>query len=127
MSKMRIFSRPTTLPGLARIAAVAGAVAYMLQPISASAATVRVCSKAGDACSKFVDKYIDPFIVLLTALVGVFAVISYILAAIQYSAAQDDPGAVSKAKNRAFQTTLGLIGYFFLFAFLNWVIPGGLF
>jgi hypothetical protein len=127
MVKMRMISRPTTWSSLARGTSLAVAVAYLLQPLTASAASVRVCAAAGDACSKFVDKYISPFIVLLTALIGVLAVISYILAAIQYSSASDDPGAVSKAKNRAFQTTLGLLGYFFLFAFINYIIPGGLF
>lgn len=127
MCKMRIISRLTTWPAVLRIVSVAAAAFYMALPLPASAASVRVCSAAGDPCSKFIDKYISPFIILLTALVGVLAIISYILAAIQYSAAGDDPGAVSKAKDRAFQTTLGLIGYFFLFAFINYVVPGGLF
>lgn len=96
-------------------------------PGSASAASVKVCSAAGDACSKFMDKYINPVITLLSIIVGVAAVASYIIAAIQYSSAGDDPGAVSKAKNRAFKTTIGLIGYLFFFSFLNYIVPGGLF
>ena len=127
MPKMRIIARPISWLALARASALAGVTAYILQPVTASAASVRVCSAAGDACSKFIDKYISPFVTLLTALIGVFAIISYILAAIQYSAAGDDPGAVNKAKNRAFQTTLGVLGYFFLFAFINYIVPGGLF
>lgn len=127
MDKMRMISRPLSWSSLARGATLAGVAAYILQPVTASAASVRVCSAAGDACSKFIDKYVSPFITLLTALVGVLAVISYILAAIQYSSAGDDPGKVNKAKDRAFQTTIGLIGYFFLFAFINYIVPGGLF
>jgi hypothetical protein len=98
-----------------------------MQPTWASAAAVKVCAASGDACDKFISKYIQPFILLFTASIGVLAVISYVLAAIQYSSAGDDPGAVNKAKDRAFKTTIGLIAYIFLFAFLNYLIPGGLF
>lgn len=127
MAKMRKFARSISSLALARGTALVGVIAYVLQPVTASAASVKVCAASGDACDKFINKYVSPFVLLLTALIGVLAVISYILAAIQYSAAGDDPGAVNKAKNRAFQTTLGLLGYFFLFAFLNYLVPGGLF
>jgi hypothetical protein len=66
-------------------------------------------------------------VLLLSALVLVFAVISIILAAIQYSSAGDNPGTVSKAKDRIFQTVIGIVAYFFLFALINFIIPGGLF
>lgn len=127
MPKMRKVARSTSWLLLARGTALAGAVAYALQPATVSAASLKVCSASGDACDKFVNKYIEPFILLFTASVGVLAIISYIIVAIQYSAAGDDPSAVGKAKDRAFKTTVGLIGYFFLFAMLNFLIPGGLF
>ncbi|HEX7963770.1 MAG TPA: hypothetical protein VF466_04240 [Candidatus Saccharimonadales bacterium] len=124
---MRMISRFNRWSGLAQSGALLAAVTYILQPVSASAAAVKVCAAAGDACSSFINKYVQPVILLLTASIGVFAVISYIVAAIQYSSAGDDPSAVSKAKNRAFKTTIGLLAYFFLFAFLNFLVPGGLF
>jgi hypothetical protein len=85
------------------------------------------CGTAGSRCTSFINKYVNPFIVLLSALVGVIAVISIILAGIQYSASADDPAMVSKAKQRIFNTLIGLVAYIFLFAFLNYLIPGGIF
>lgn len=127
MVKMRIISLPQTWRSLLRSTSLAAAVAYIVQPALASAQSVRVCAAAGDACDKFINKYIEPFILLFTASIGVLAIISYIMAAIQYSSAGSEPSGVAKAKDRAFKTTLGLIAYLFLFAFLNYLIPGGLF
>jgi hypothetical protein len=112
---------------MARFAAAATALVPFLLPVKASAASVQVCTAAGDACSKFMNKYVAPIILLLSICIGVFAVISYIIVAIQYSSAGDDPGAVSKAKDRAFKTTIGLLGYIFFWSLLNYLVPGGLF
>jgi len=125
MAKMRIFTRPKVLSA-ARSTMLIGAATYLMQPLTAHAASVQVCSAAGDACSNFINKYINPVILLLTTLVGIAAAISIIVAAIQYSAAGDDPAAVNKAKDRIFQTVIGIIAYIFLFAFLNYIIPGGI-
>ena len=88
-------------------------------------AAVDICNTAGDRCKAFVTTYINPFIVLLTGAVGVLAVISFIIAGIQYSSSADDPGAVTKAKQRMFNTVIGLLAYIFLAAFLDYIIPGG--
>ena len=127
MRKMRTISHSPSWLRLARFTAAAGTFAYVLRPSLVSAASVKVCAAAGDDCDRFINKYVSPIVLLLTASIGVLAVISYIVAAIQYSSAGDDPGAVSRAKDRAFKTTLGLLAYLFLFAFLNYLIPGGLF
>src|SRR5688572_22009018 len=106
----------------------AGALALLCLciPQAAYAATSNVCGTAGTNCNSFVTTYINPIILLLTGLVGVVAVISIIVAGIQYSTSADDPGAVTKAKQRIFNTVLGLIAYIFLFAFLNYLVPGGI-
>jgi len=102
-----------------------------VQPASASALTPspvvaqQVCASATDACGKFLKNYVNPVITLLTIVVGIAAAISIVTAGIQYSSSADDPGAVTKAKNRIFNTVVGLMGYIFLFAFLQWIIPGG--
>ncbi|HSW99365.1 MAG TPA: hypothetical protein VLF71_06065 [Candidatus Saccharimonadales bacterium] len=114
-------------PRLLRRLLAAAAALPLLLPGTVSAASVQVCAAAGDACSKFMDKYINPVITTLSIMIGVAAVISYLLAAIQYSSAGDDPGGVSKAKDRAFKTTIGLLAYLFFFALLNYLVPGGLF
>ncbi|HZM63705.1 MAG TPA: hypothetical protein VFB59_01080 [Candidatus Saccharimonadales bacterium] len=86
---------------------------------------VQAC-KDGDACDTFIDNYIYPFVRLLTISIGIIATISVVVAGIQYASAGDDPAKVQKAKSRIFQTIIGLVAYFFLFAFLNYIVPGGL-
>lgn len=88
--------------------------------------SVNICGQNSPKCDNFVDKYINPIVLLLSVLAGVLAVISIIIAGIQYSASADDPAMVAKAKKRIFNTVLGLIAYIFLFAFLNYLIPGGI-
>lgn len=85
-----------------------------------------MCNSPTDACSKFITTYINPFIKLLTAIVGIGAALSLIIAGIRYSQSADDPSKVSQAKSQIVKTLIGLLAYIFLFAFLNYVIPGGL-
>jgi len=59
-------------------------------------------------------------------LVGIVAVLGIIISGIQYSASADDPGTVTKAKERIFEIIIGLVGYAFLVAFLNYLVPGGI-
>jgi len=100
----------------------------MPRPASAANVHINICG-TGPAlsCNRFVNLYLNPFINLLTVLVGVIAVISIISAGIQYAASADDPGMVTKAKQRIFNTVLGLLGYIFLYAFLDYLVPGGIF
>jgi hypothetical protein len=133
MNKMR--ARTLAVAGIMLV----GLMAIFLFPAVGSALTpdpadpsaspppqeVEVC-QAGDPCDRFIDKYINPFITLLTISIGIIAAISFVIAAIQYSAAGDDPSAVQKAKKRMWGTVLGIGGYFFLFGFLNYLVPGGL-
>jgi hypothetical protein len=85
-----------------------------------------ICGDKAPNCNKFVKNYINPIVVLLTTCVGIFAVISLIIAGIQYSSSADDPAAVTKAKQRIFSTIIGLLAYLFLFAFMSYLLPGGL-
>ena len=91
-----------------------------------SSAGTEICTGATQRCNHFIDTYINPFIYLLSGLVGIVAVISIIFAGIQYASSADDPGMVSKAKQRIFNTVIGLVAYLFLFAFLEYIIPGGI-
>lgn len=75
----------------------------------------------------FVKKYINPAVLLLTFSFGLIAVVSLIIGGIQYSASQGDPQNVAKAKKRIADTLLAVVAYFFLFTFLQFLIPGGLF
>lgn len=50
-----------------------------------------------------------------------------IVAGIQYSSAQGDPGAAAKAKTRIRNALLAFLMYLSLFGFIQWLIPGGVF
>lgn len=74
-----------------------------------------------------IDRYVSPLIKALSALVGVAATASIVYAGIQYSSSGGDSGKTSAAKKRIAQTIGGLLAWLFLLAFLNWLMPGGLF
>lgn len=79
----------------------------------------------GDQCD-LVKKYINPLIRVMSAIVGIGVTISIIWAGIQYASSADDPQKVAAAKRRILVAMLTLIGYFLLFQFLDWIIPGGI-
>lgn len=79
------------------------------------------------ACNTFVEKYVNPIVLVLTAMVGISAVLSIVIAGIQYTSSADDSGIVNKAKTRIFNTIIGLVAYIFMLAFLNYLVPGGIF
>lgn len=70
--------------------------------------------------------YIITFINILSGLVGVVIVIMIAVGGIQYTTARDDPQAVAAAKVRIRNAILALVFYLFGFAFLQWLVPGGL-
>jgi hypothetical protein len=74
-----------------------------------------------------VHDYINPLINFLAAAVGVAVTIAIIWGGIEYSSAGGDPQKVSIAKNRIKNAIIALVTFFFLWALLNFLIPGGLF
>lgn len=59
--------------------------------------------------------------------VGVVVIAMIIVGGIQYSLAGDSSEAINKAKTRITNALIALVAYLFLFSFLQWIIPGGLF
>lgn len=92
-------------------------------PKSCDTSTTK-CNGQGNC--DIVRTYIDPAIKALSALVGVGVTVAIVLGAIQYASSGDNGQAVSAAKRRITIAILTLIGYFLFYAFLNWIIPGGL-
>lgn len=87
------------------------------------------CSNATAACvtNTPLVQDIQKFVDFLSAGVGVVVVAMLIVGGIQYSAAGDNPQAVTSAKKRIINALIALFAYAFTFAFLQWLIPGGLF
>lgn len=67
------------------------------------------------------------FINVISAVIGVGAIIMVIFAGIQYSAARDNPQAIQAAKQKLINVLIGLAAFVFMYAFLQWLIPGGVF
>jgi hypothetical protein len=73
-----------------------------------------------------ISKYINPFINFLAALVGVVVVISIVIGGIQYGSSAGDSQKVMAAKSRIRNAIIALLAFIFLYAALNFLIPGGL-
>lgn len=58
--------------------------------------------------------------------IGVAAVVGIIISGIQYSTSSGDPAQMTKAKNRLVQIIIGLVAFGLMWAFLQWLIPGGI-
>lgn len=74
-----------------------------------------------------VEKYINPLINFLAALVGVLVTIGIVWGGIEYSSSNGDPQKVAIARNRIKNSIIALVTFFFLWSMLNFLIPGGLF
>jgi hypothetical protein len=71
--------------------------------------------------------YLNPAINLFSSLVGVVVVISIIVGGIQYSMSAGDPQKAARAKGRIMNALIALVAYAFLWAFLQFIVPGGVF
>lgn len=83
-----------------------------------------VCTKNG--CD-LVKKYVNPAITLLSIIFGLIAALSLIMGGIQYTASAGDPQKASLAKKRISMTIIAFITYAFLYAFIQFLVPGGAF
>ena len=72
-------------------------------------------------------KDLNDIVTILSALVGVVVVGVIILGGMQYAMAGDKAEAVSAAKQRIINGLIALVAYLFIFAFLQWIVPGGIF
>ncbi len=77
-----------------------------------------------DNCA--IIKYIVILIQVLSVIVGVVVVTVIIIGGIQYSASADDPQAVAAAKKRIINAIIAIVLYFFGFALLQFLVPGGI-
>lgn len=71
--------------------------------------------------------YIFIFTNFLSAIVGIVAVLMIVYRGIQYSTARDNPQVVQQARLQILQVVIALLVYIFTYAFLQWVVPGGVF
>ena len=99
----------------------AGADACVADPDT----TITDCS---DKDCNIVKKYLNPFINLMTILVGIAVTIGIIIGGIQYSASGGDPQKAANGKKHIRNSIIALVAFIFLYAFIRFLTPGnGLF
>jgi hypothetical protein len=76
----------------------------------------------GNGIFKDVSAIID----VLAAGVGIVVTGSIIWGGVQYTIAGNNANTVSAAKKRILDSLVALFIFFFMFAFLEWIVPGGI-
>lgn len=82
------------------------------------------CRNDNSDCN-LVAKYVNPLINSLAILLGIAVVIGVIMGGIQYASSGGDPQKAATGKKHIKMAAVALIGYFLLFAFLEFMLPGG--
>jgi len=72
-------------------------------------------------------KWIVKFTNVLAGIVGIVVVIMIIIGGIQYSSAGSDSQKIASAKSKITNALFALLVFIFLYAFLQWLVPGGVF
>jgi hypothetical protein len=65
-------------------------------------------------------------VAVLSAGVGIIVVTVIIIGGIQYSIAGDNANATKAARDRIMNGLIALFAFMLIFAFLQWLIPGGI-
>lgn len=82
--------------------------------------------KGQDINQNPIVKWIIFFVNWLSVIIVVGSIVVIAVAGIQYSTAGDDSNKVAEAKKRIINVLVALLSYFFLYAFINWLVPGGI-
>lgn len=69
---------------------------------------------------------LNTVLTILTYGVGIAGTLGIVISGIQYLTARDNEQQMVKAKSRLINIVIGLAAYAFMWAFLQWLIPGGL-
>lgn len=85
------------------------------------------CKEGLDSENCGITRFLQQITDALLVLVGIVVVMMIVIGGIQYSAAGSNPQAVAAAKKKITQALLALVIYLFMGAFLQWLIPGGIF
>lgn len=74
-----------------------------------------------------IEDILNMILLVVTTGVGIAAVGAIVYAGVLYITARDNAGQVSKAKTMIMNTVVGVVAYILMWAFLQWIIPGGVF
>ena len=77
--------------------------------------------------NNLIIKRLQQIIDFLSAGVGIVVVATIIVGGIKYSIAGDSPQKLTAAKQRISNGLIALLTFMFIFGFVQWLIPGGIF
>ena len=80
-----------------------------------------------DASNCGIVQLLDTVFNLVSGAISLAIIGNIIYAGIQYSIAQGDPSKASKSKDRIRNAVIAFLMYISLYAFIQWLIPGGVF
>jgi Type IV secretion system pilin len=72
-------------------------------------------------------RWLNILVNALAVLIGIAATIMIVVGGLQYVTARDNPQAVQAAQERIRNVIIGLVTFIFFYAFIQWLIPGGVF
>ena len=105
-------------------------------PAAASSDCVKLSVKinssdSGEVCpsngGNIIVAYLVEILKFLGLAFGGLILLLIIVSGVQYIASAGDPGAVKSAKSRITNAVTALVLYIFMYAILNFLIPGGIF
>ena len=116
------------------------AVVFALSFVVANKPEVAYAAKCGDVETSIIDcsgtdtsngggifVVINIVLTVLTFGVGIAGTLGIIITGIMYLTARDNEAQMTKAKSRLINIVIGLAAYAFMWAFLQWLLPGGIF
>jgi hypothetical protein len=93
----------------------------------ASPIKTNAAGDCGDEDNNCITADIQIGLNVLTIGVGVIITIMIIIGGLQYMLARDNPQAVQAAKAKIINAIVAMISFMFVYAFLQWIVPGGIF
>lgn len=94
---------------------------------AASGSSSTNCAPSNDIKHNcIVTNYLVPAINFLSAGVGIVIIIMIVIGAVQYSTSGGNPQGEANARKKIFNALLALITFIFIYSFLNFIVPGGL-
>jgi hypothetical protein len=85
---------------------------------------VRDCRSTTESCN-VVSRYLNPLINALGILAGVAVTIGIATGGIQYAMSGGDPQKAAAGKKHIKMAVVAMIGFLLMYAFLDFLIPGG--
>ena len=123
-----------TVLGLMTITTLVGGAFSLLAttPVAALECTIlpkEICEKSdnGNLEGSGTWLLLEFIIQIMTAMIGIVAVGMVAYAAFLYTTAQSDEGQLKKSKDMILNVAIGIALYALLWAFAQWLIPGGIF